>query len=352
MIMPPTLHRSSPALVAATLALAACSGRVDTGPDPSGNTSSQATPGIPTVFGTVLPPPASRSGGPPPVAAQSCAGASKTPDNPSQFASSTELSGVLTRTWLYCGSTSSGPGASPLGDATIAGFQVTTDGAFYVLRTAADGGLVRHTGFDDEGRIVLVDTSAMNGTGAFQINFVHAGNGTSMSQPYVSQDEKTIAFVTEAGRSTFVATDAPVAVPDLPADGLHLGASGCAVEEGHTASTFASATDAQARLVARWAACPQTSLPRFGPDGNAGLELTNDGHFYFLQPDYSRGSGDPWTGTYQLVDTSSMNGPGVFQLNLNIANGTYILEWATSTAPVKLRVMNMGVQETTYSALP
>jgi hypothetical protein len=118
-------------------------------------------------------------------------------------------------------------------------------------------------------------------------------------------------------------------------------------------SRIGSAAELHARLLGRWQSCDVAV--RFGPPDVSGLEFTDDGHWYFLESrtgELERGSGFGDYGTFEIIDTSLMNGPGAFQVNLELnSGGTYILQWSLSESPRLLMLDSMG-SRALYSHLP
>ena len=148
-----------------------------------------------------------------------------------------------------------------------------------------------------------------------------------------------------------------VTTTTLPPSGACLGAQGCSLDPSGVTSTVSSADELRQRLLGLWYDCqtPMTSLAPFG-EGAAGIEFAADGHWYFLRSEDGmllRETGFGQAGTYDIVDTSSMNGPGHFQLNLNLNTGNFVfLQWTFSTQPQLLLVNNEGVQGALYSHMP
>jgi hypothetical protein len=103
-------------------------------------------------------------------------------------------------------------------------------------------------------------------------------------------------------------------------------------------------------LVGVWSLCGTPSV--FGTD-EAGLEISADGHWWKLQSDESGGMAriEGWNneGTWETIDTSVMNGPGVYQLNLHIdGSGTVITMPVFASNPDKMRLSNEGVYTGDY----
>jgi hypothetical protein len=103
-------------------------------------------------------------------------------------------------------------------------------------------------------------------------------------------------------------------------------------------------------VVGDWLLCGTTSV--FGTN-EQGLEISPDGSWSKLtlnpagRPVAMRGWGNQ--GAWSVVDTSAMNGPGTYQLNLKIdGEGTVITLPVFSSGPPKMRLSNEGVYTADY----
>jgi hypothetical protein len=138
--------------------------------------------------------------------------------------------------------------------------------------------------------------------------------------------------------------------------GACLGPAGCGLAPSGITSTIASADALRARLIGLWYDCKSSMGPESFGSAAAGIEFTSDGSWYFLSSGNGtlvRETGFGQAGTYDIIDTSLANGPGHFQLNLNLNTGTtYILQWTLAAQPQLLRIDNEGVQEALYSHMP
>ena len=280
----------------------------------------------------------------PPSPPSTCAAAE--PASFEMFPSANAVSARLQGNWILC--SHSGEDFPALGPATQAGI-VINGNHWNVLTRDTAGQLVAQTGFDLEGTIDILDVSS--GAGRYQVNYVYGSGGTVLTQPTFSTSGSTMVLDNEGSQNTYVLTDEAVALPPSAPSGAHLGAKGCAFPGTSLENTFASLDDARSHLVGQWVDCHDSGNEQpFDPPGTDGIELTADGHWYYLTlvgATYQRGAGH----TYDLLDTSSMNGPGFFQLNLDVGGGTQIVEFATADAPVKLHFESEGVLQATYSAL-
>jgi hypothetical protein len=138
--------------------------------------------------------------------------------------------------------------------------------------------------------------------------------------------------------------------------GACLGAAGCSANPSGVRSTAESAAALEQDLLGTWYDCKQPSSEApFGGDA-AGIEFTADQQWFFLKLDgvtLTRETGFGQGGTYEIIDTSIENGPGHFQLNLDVnSGGTYIVGWALASQPQLLLIQNFGVQQALYSHIP
>jgi hypothetical protein len=123
----------------------------------------------------------------------------------------------------------------------------------------------------------------------------------------------------------------------------------CAASEGAENQPTTQA-DFESRLEHAWLLCDPPSV--FGT-GEAGLELRPDHRWSKL----TRGSGGRYLrmtgwgneGTWESIDTSAMNGPGHWQLNLNVdGGGTVITQPVFAVVVPKIRLNNEGVYVADY----
>lgn len=139
----------------------------------------------------------------------------------------------------------------------------------------------------------------------------------------------------------------------LPNQSQNLGPAGCGVTPSGVTSMVSTADELRQGLLGVWFDCktPET----FAPDSD-GIEFTADGHYYLLKLEDGtlvRETGFGQAGTYNIVDTSVMNGPGHFQLNLNPnTGGLQFIQWTFAERPRLLLVNNNGVNSTLYSHMP
>jgi hypothetical protein len=118
--------------------------------------------------------------------------------------------------------------------------------------------------------------------------------------------------------------------------------------DGYFDRTVLTEAAFRARIVGQWMSCGTTSV--FGTS-EAGLEITADGNWYKLVENAGqvvRATEPAAAGTYDVIDTSSMNGSGSFQLNLASGLGTVMVHPQFTNQPVKMAMNNMGVYEGLY----
>ena len=128
---------------------------------------------------------------------------------------------------------------------------------------------------------------------------------------------------------------------------------GCTTPEGGTDQPIAQA-EFEARIAHAWRLCGTTSV--FGTQ-EAGLEIRADHRWSKLAPAgdgrFVRLAGWGNEGTWESVDTSAMNGPGRWQLNLNVDGGGTVITLPVFARDVpKVRLNNTGVYVADYVQLP
>jgi hypothetical protein len=161
--------------------------------------------------------------------------------------------------------------------------------------------------------------------------------------------------------STTIPVPPPICVTTtsttLPSqNGTCLGPAACGLNPSDVSATAASAADLRQRLLGVWYDCKQASNEAPFGGNAAGLEFAEDGQWYFLSSEGGtlvRETGFGQAGTYEIIDTSLMNGAGHFQLNLDLnTGGVFILQWSLARTPQLLLLNNEGVQGALYSHMP
>jgi hypothetical protein len=249
------------------------------------------------------------------------------------LASVAQTESLLVGTWIQC---EGEPLPYPPGDNV--GIQFDADGTYHRVYEV-DGSLVRTEGLLEQGTWDVIDTTAMNGPGAYQLNLTTLGSGTVILHPEFFGTPTTLLRATHmVGSAAFVPwTGAP------PSDGVPpgVGVRPCGLPTDPVDLT--SVAHVGQLLVNTWIRCGDNSA--LGPvlPGEVGLEIDVDGRFYRLYDDGQggliRASGDDQEGTWTIVDTTQMNGPGSYQLNLTLGQGTRIGHVLVLQQPTQFRFL-------------
>ena len=185
-----------------------------------------------------------------------------------------------------------------------------------------DGSLVRTEGLLEQGTWRVIDTTDMNGPGSYQLDLTTLGSGTVITHPeFFGTPTQVLQTPHMGGSAAFVPwTGAP------PTDGVPpgIGEGPCGLPTDPVDLT--SVAQVGQLLVNTWIRCGDDSA--LGPvlPGEVGLDIDADGRFYRLYDDgqggLTRTSGDDQEGTWTIVDTTAMNQPGSYQLNVTQRQGT------------------------------
>lgn len=201
-------------------------------------------------------------------------------------------------TWLLC----SGGITSP---ADNAGLELSPGKAHFLQRSGDT--LFTGPGADYERNVGFVDATSMNGPGSYQINFERPGVGFNSYFSRVSEDGRFLQL--DEGTSAKQARY--VRVPQK--------AAACAISGAPHAYT--SPADVAARIAGKWAVC---SGGISGPADTRGLEIAGADAWFLIDASGSLGRGPGWD--YErdvaIIDATSMNGPGSYQINLSTGAGT------------------------------
>lgn len=256
------------------------------------------------------------------------------PAGPVTLASLEQVRTLVVGTWIRC---EGSPLFSQFGDAEV-GVEVDADGRFYRLFEAADGTLLRADGLDLEGTWAVIDTTAMNGPGSYQMNWKVMGL-TKLTTPtfFESPPSLRLGQATDFARYERWTGAAPVS-------GLPPGADRC----GHPTGPISPASEEQFRdlLIGSWTLCGDASALG-DPTGEVGLEITADGHLYRLVRNADgtiiRGVGSGQEFSWTVTDTTAMNGPGSYQVDLQVAGGgTMFLTAQFLESPPFVRFVGMN----------
>lgn len=224
-----------------------------------------------------------------------------------------EARALLVRTWILCDSP-----PSFFASSDDVGLEVNEDGNWFKLYVDSNGSLTRRSGGMDSGTWEMLDTSDMNGPGHYQVNF-GTPSGTYVSLPgFAISPVKMLLSNMGEFTSTYVAAfdETPPWAPDLVPFAPDL--SSCALPPP-TTNTAQSTDEMFSQIIGKWASCGGSLFPDGG--GDVGLEITSLSGWHRLYPSTSpgtavRGHGFDRAGVAQLVDTTMMNGPGWYQLDL------------------------------------
>jgi hypothetical protein len=147
-----------------------------------------------------------------------------------------------------------------------------------------------------------------------------------------------------ADRATTSSSSGAEQRPAAVASPAAQGAPGCEAPEVEDVPTPDEATTRQL-LIGAWLLCDSPSF--FGTTDETGLVIAADGHWAKLDSDGAgtavEMTGAANRGTWALIDTSSANGPGHFQINFTGLDGRTRTSAVRIVAPAKLRLNNSGV---------
>jgi hypothetical protein len=245
---------------------------------------------------------------------------------PEERLSSAETSTALVGAWVLC-----------RGDALFAtgeaGIEIGADGAWSKLVRTTDGSLQRSSGWENNGDWAVVQEQ--------QVNF-RMVRGTVIASAYFTADRASVRFMGMGGGPDYVRVASGTPIGDAPPRG----GDECSKDEGRR-RMFSSESEVRAALAHVWLLCqPEWYFAAKG----AGLEIRSDGRWYLLDRRADgalvRGGGR-LAGTWTVMDTSSMNGPGSYQLNVRAdGSGENYLIIAFATASSKMQASSMeGVRD-------
>jgi hypothetical protein len=242
---------------------------------------------------------------------------------------------LVTGTWQLC------EPPSFFGTTDEVGLVIAADGHWAKLSSDGTGTAVEMAGAENRGTWDLVDTSAMNGPGTFQVDFTFVGGGFAPASLRFFAPAKLVLDTARYVRAT---------IPVLPPPP---GGSGCDAPEIENVPTPDEATTRRL-LIGKWSLCDTPSF--FGSTDEIGLLIADDGHWAKLASDGAGGTlemeGAANRGMWELVDTSVMNGPGHFQINFTGLDGGIRMSAVVIIAPAKLRLSNEGVFVARYVRPP
>jgi len=238
------------------------------------------------------------------------------PGDPVTLTSVEQVSALAVGTWIRC---EGPPQFGQVGGGEV-GIEVDVDGRFYRLFEAVDGTLIRADGLDQEGEWTVIDTTSVNGPGSYQIDWSILGGGTLSTLPAFLDAPSSLRLDANPGSARYELWTGAPPVSGPPPDA---GSGGC----GHPTGPITPSAVGQVQdlLVGAWTRCGDTSVLG-DPAGEVGIEFTADARFHRLVRDADgttiRAVGDGQEGTWTVLDTTSANGPGSFQLNLQVMGGS------------------------------
>lgn len=212
------------------------------------------------------------------------------------YASVDDAASRVAGTWYLCSGRITAP-------SDAAGIEITATSA--KLLVAKDGELHYSTAAYDRS-VEWIDTTSMNGPGAYQLN-LSTDTATNMYSTRTSVDGRFLELneATSGNRARYVRAKAA--------------APSCAVFSPHL---YTSVEDVRARIAGKWSLCNGEIT---SPVGAGGLELAAN-KAYFLFDDgagLARRSGWDYEREVTITDTSAMNGAGAYQIDLEDVGGGY-----------------------------
>jgi hypothetical protein len=206
-----------------------------------------------------------------------------------------------------------------------------------------------------DGSWKVIDTSVMNGPGSFQLNSTNSAGTTFAS---LRMTDSGLLWIDANGVSTYSYLNASRldgqspprppddALPALPAVSADAVRDGCQRSPGYRVAF--TADDARDALSGVWLLCTPGGL--FG-EQQAGIELRTTGEFSLLRWSdagaLERLDGPRDVGSWEVIDTSIMNGPGAFQVDYRGVDGTVMGALAISNQGM-LSINNNGVATYVY----
>ena len=205
--------------------------------------------------------------------------------------------------------------------------------ACFVVGTLVGGFVVRAARPHDDGATVI---SAL------------AGDAPRPTEPAADLPAPTSTAVTVRETTSVTSTTAPAS--PVPSGDL---VRKCNAPESPR-SAVATTDEFRTLIVRKWMQCSALSV--FGTKDEIGLELLSDATWYKLYADdegaVARGVGFGRRGTWEIVDTSAMNGRPIFQVNLSVfGSGTVVTTPIFTADPMKMRLNNMGLFVADYVAV-
>lgn len=229
---------------------------------------------------------------------------------------------MLVRSWILCT-----PPPSVFGTSDDVGLEIDDDGTWAKLLLDSNGNLTKANQPQDAGTWELLDISLMNGPGVYDVS-LSTGAWNLGLVPFLATSP--LKMVVDAGTTTYVAAfdTTPAAPPDMVTFQPDL--ANCA-SPPPTANTARTTDEFQSQIVGTWAACNGSALAffysqysdstLFPGSTDVGLELTSTQVWHRLFSGDTagtvvRGHGFGRAGVVRIMDMSSANWPGSYQLDL------------------------------------
>jgi hypothetical protein len=241
---------------------------------------------------------------------------------------------LLIGTWLLCDT------PSFFGTSDEIGLIIAADGHWAKLASGGAGSAVEMSGAANRGTWEVVPPG-------LQVNFTGLDGGIRISPVEIHAPATLVlnnngVFIARYVRSDVTFVSAPTS-----------GGTGCSAPEVENVPTPDAATTRQL-LIGNWFLCDRPSF--FGTPDEIGLVIAADGHWAKLVSDGAGGTvelnGPADRGTWELIDTSAMNGPGHFQMNFVGLDGGTRISSVRIIAPAKLLLNNNGVFVARYVRTP
>ena len=260
------------------------------------------------------------------------------PADPVEPATIADAEQLLIDTWVVC----SGEVLPPLSPTEV-GIQFDADGRFFRVYEGDDGNLIKVEGLDQQGEWEFVDNE-FNA----QLDLRLLGSGTFIQLPEFFSSPPLLQTTSTDGEATLVPWTGVPPVLGVPAG---IGEGPCGLPRDPVELT--SVGQVEQLLAGTWLTCNESSP--FGPRafGEVGIMLTPDGRFARVYED-SEGvllsaNGPGQEGTWVVFDTTTMNGPGSYQVDLNLLDvGTVIGHAVFLQQPTHFRLVTGGVPTIDY----
>lgn len=206
-----------------------------------------------------------------------------------EYTSIADAAAHLSGVWSLCSGAITAP-------ADTAGIELAATQAKFLVEQ--DGYLLHASDPSYERSVEIVDTTTMNGPGAYQVN-LSTSTSTNMYSSRTSTDGRFLELVeaTSGKRSRYVRTEALSPSCGIVASAVH---------------AFASVDDVRAKTGGKWALC---SGKITAPEGSAGIELAGSKAYFLFgsAPGLTRKDGWDYERDVSVSDTT---GTGVYQINL------------------------------------